>query len=163
MGWGRRVGVSGIHAAHGPSIVSGMGRVGVGTCGLEVHTRRLRTQKGPDRHIHGSGPDRLALLFAVAFVKLFDASLGIDKGRMARIKRMALGARVDVHVLYRRTGIDHVAAGASDGRFCIFRMYGLLHESLPYQKADIFSRFWRTPQERIIDILRCVHKKADFF
>ena len=60
-------------------------------------------------------------------LEALDAATGIDQLLLAGVERMALAANFDVDLRLGVTGVNHVAAGASDGAVHIVRMDALLH------------------------------------
>ena len=60
-------------------------------------------------------------------LETLDAATGIDQLLLAGVERMALAANFDVDLRLGVTGVDHVAAGTSDGAVHIVRMDALLH------------------------------------
>ena len=72
-----------------------------------------------------------------ALLELVHAAGGIDELLLARVERMAGVANTDRQILTRRTGLDRVAAGATDFRLVVFRMSVSFHNkgAGPYQSA----------------------------
>ena len=62
-----------------------------------------------------------------AALEALDAATGIDQLLLAGVEGMALAADFDVDLRLGVTGVDHVAAGTSDGAVHIVRMDALLH------------------------------------
>ena len=60
-------------------------------------------------------------------LEALDAATGIDQLLLAGVERMALAANFDVDLRLGVTGVDHIAAGTSDGAVHIVRMDALLH------------------------------------
>jgi hypothetical protein len=64
----------------------------------------------------------LILELFVFFSKPLDAAGRIDQLLFTGKKRVTVGANFNAYILFRRTDLDGVAAGALNGRFVIFRM-----------------------------------------
>ena len=60
-------------------------------------------------------------------LEALDAATGIDQLLLAGVERMALAANFDMDLRLGVTGVDHIAAGTSDGAVHIVRMDALLH------------------------------------
>ena len=60
-------------------------------------------------------------------LEALDAATGIDQLLLAGVEGMALAADFDVDLRLGVTGVNHVAAGTSDGAVHIVRMDALLH------------------------------------
>ena len=80
-------------------------------------------------------------------LEALDAATGIDQLLLAGVERMALAANFNMDLRLGVTGVDHVAAGASDGAVHIVRMDALLH--------GYFTSFSIMIQGAILDI--CAH------
>ena len=80
-------------------------------------------------------------------LEALDAATGIDQLLLAGVERMALAANFNMDLRLGVTGVDHVAAGASDGAVHIVRMDALLH--------GIFTSFSIMITGAILDI--CAH------
>ena len=77
-----------------------------------------------------SGVPNKQNLFAnvgITALEALDATTGVDQLLFAGVERMALAANFDVDLRLGVTGVNHVAAGASDGAVHIVRMDALLH------------------------------------
>ena len=83
-----------------------------------------RIEKSPH---HFRGADSGILLQAKSLVEPINASTGIDQLLLAGVERLALAANFDVDLRLGVTGVDHIAAGTSDGAVHIVRMDALLH------------------------------------
>jgi hypothetical protein len=69
----------------------------------------------------------LILKFFVFFPKPFDPAGGIDQLLFACKKRMTFRANFNADVLLGRADLDHIAAGAFDGRIVVFRVDIVFH------------------------------------
>ena len=69
----------------------------------------------------------LASLVGVAALKALNTSAGVNQLLLAGVEGMALAANFDVDLRLGVTGVNHVAAGTSDGAVHIVRMDTLLH------------------------------------
>ena len=69
----------------------------------------------------------LCLVQAVTLLETVYASTRINQLLAAGVERMALAANFDVDLRLGVTGVDHIAAGTSDGAVHIVRMDALLH------------------------------------
>ena len=76
----------------------------------------------------GGGLDGLSL--REALLEFVHAAGGIHEFLLARVKRMADVADTDQNRRPGRAGLDHVAAGATDFRVHILRMYICFHKRL---------------------------------
>jgi hypothetical protein len=80
------------------------------------------------RWISANGLEQLFFLkFFVLFPKPLNSTGRIHEFLFAREKRMALGTNFHADVLFGRSHLDGVAAGALDGRLLIFGMYVSFH------------------------------------
>ena len=68
-----------------------------------------------------------AFLQSVLFIKLIDASAGINKLLLAGVERVALRADFNGDVLPGAAGLDNLAAGTADGGLLIIRVNSGLH------------------------------------
>ena len=70
----------------------------------------------------------LLALLAVALLEASNAATGVKNLLLAGVEGMALAADFDVDLRLGVTGVDHIAAGTSDGAVHIVRMDALLHD-----------------------------------
>jgi len=66
-------------------------------------------------------------LKTVFLVELIDTTACLGSLLLTRVKRMALGAYLNVDILFRGTGLKSVSAVADYGSFVIIRMDIFLH------------------------------------
>jgi hypothetical protein len=71
------------------------------------------------------------LLDVVFLLELLDPAGGVDDILLPCVKRMTVGADLDVEILRRRFRLDLVAAGAFDYRVFVFWMYIRFHGTIP--------------------------------
>ena len=67
------------------------------------------------------------LLQAVLPVELINAAAGVYQLLLAGVERVTLGADLNGDVLLGGAGLDHIAAGAANGRRLVVRVNALLH------------------------------------
>ena len=66
----------------------------------------------------------------VPLLETFHATFGVQQLGRTREERMAMRARVHVHLLNRRTRMNHASARAGDRGFAVFRMNVFFHISI---------------------------------
>ena len=88
----------------------------------EVFCRKI--QKSPHRIGAGFG---CGLLEAELLVEALNASTSVNQLLLAGIERVTLGAYFDANVLLGGTGLDHFAAGTTNGGLLIIGMDAFLH------------------------------------
>jgi hypothetical protein len=81
----------------------------------------------------GGGSGLRGLRLDHALLEFIDAPGGIDKFLRARVKRVADVADADQNGWLGGTGLDYVAAGATNLRLHIFGMYFLFHKPRPHK------------------------------
>ena len=101
-------------------------------------------------------PEKLSLLFSRFFrlqtgvatrckfgAELLDSSGRVDEFQLARIKRMASVADINLHFGPSTAGLKRVPATARDGRFEVFGVYTLFHRiilpSIAHWESQIVS------------------------
>ena len=68
-----------------------------------------------------------SLLQAETLVETVNTSTGVNQLLLAGIERVALGANFNLNVLLGRTGLNNLAARASDRSLFVLRMGSFLH------------------------------------
>jgi L-aspartate oxidase len=91
------------------------------------------------------------LLLCVFLLKLLYPAFSVDDLLLACIKRMALGAYVNMYILSCRSRGDRFAAGADNPYFFVLRMNFCFQFSPPENNMFIlidFARFWQQVQKK---------------
>ena len=90
----------------------------------------------------GSFGRLFGLGFTVLTVEFFDTPSSIKKFLLACVKRMAVGAYINVHILHSGVSLDLVPTGTMDGNFEIFWM------NICFHKFPCATSSWSTRNRR---------------
>lgn len=85
-----------------------------------------------------------SFLDAVLLSETVYASCGVDEFLLAGKERVAGGANFHLNILYRRTGLNDIAARARDRCELVLRVYPALH-------SDLLARRSCLPEYRLYD------------